>query len=55
MSQRPPLTHSSPLLVYDVAEGTPPEHDTTMVTLFAPEPNVTRAVAAGPRVTEVTS
>ena len=31
--------------------GTPVEQDTTMVTEFAAELNVTRAVTAGPRIT----
>jgi len=34
-----------------VADGTPAEHDTTMVTRFRWDSNVTDAVAAGPRVT----
>jgi hypothetical protein len=34
-----------------VAVGTPAEQDTIMVTEFAAELNVTRAVTAGPRIT----
>jgi len=38
-----------------VADGTPAEHDTTIVTRFALESKLTRAVAAGPRSTPLTS
>jgi hypothetical protein len=41
--------------VYEVADGTPAEQDTTMVTWFVSESNVTRAMAAGPRVTPAIS
>ena len=49
------MSHSSPVRVYEVADGTLAEQDTTMVTRFASESNVTRAVAAGPRATPATS
>lgn len=38
-----------------VAVGTPPEQDTTIVTSSVPDSNVTLAVAAGPRTSELTS
>jgi hypothetical protein len=41
--------------VVDVADGTPAEHCTTMMTRLVLESNVTRAVAAGPRETLPTS
>ena len=38
-----------------MADGTPAEHDTTMVTRFVVDSNVTRAAAAGPRFTSPAS
>jgi hypothetical protein len=40
--------------VCEVADGMPAEQDTTMVTRFARDSKVTRAVRAGPRMTSPT-